>query len=36
MFFYRDAEIDIANDIDGWEVGTFFGTKVFKTVPDHM
>ena len=28
----RDAEEDLTKDVEGWEVGTWFGHKIFKTV----
>ncbi len=30
----RDAEEDLMKDVEGWEVGTYFGEPVFKTIPD--
>merc|ERR1712004_601183 len=30
----RDAEEELMADTEGWEVGTWFGQKVYKTVPD--
>ena len=30
----RDAEIELMADVEGWEVGTWFGQKVYKCVPD--
>lgn len=32
----RDAEVDLMADVKDWEVGTWFGEKVYKTVPDNM
>merc|ERR1711993_146102 len=32
----RDAEEDLFSDVPDWEVGTFYGTPVYKTVPDSM
>ena len=32
----RDAEIELMADVEDWEVGTWWGQKVYKTVPDHM
>ena len=28
--FYRDAEEKLMADVEGWEVGTFYGHKVYK------
>ena len=28
----RDAEEEVMKDVEGWEVGTWFGHKVFKTI----
>ena len=30
----RDAEIDLMKDVDDWEVGSWFGIPVFKTIND--
>ena len=30
----RDAELDLMADVPEWECGTWYGQKVFKTVPD--
>lgn len=30
----RDAETDVMAHVPGWEVGTYFGQPVYKTVPD--
>ena len=32
----RDQEEDLFSDVPDWEVGTFYGTPVYKTVPDSM
>ena len=29
----RDKEADLMKDVAGWEVGTYFGTPVFRTLP---
>ena len=31
---HRDAEEELMADTEGWEVGTWFGQKVYKTVPE--
>merc|ERR1712241_1295514 len=31
---HRDAEEELMADTEGWEVGTWFGQKVHKTVPE--
>merc|ERR1711913_43256 len=33
---HRDAEEELMSDTEGWEVGTWFGQKVYKTVPDNQ
>merc|ERR1712024_163351 len=30
----RDAEEKLMKDVEGWEVGTFYGHKVYKTIGD--
>ena len=32
---HRDAEEELMADTEGWEVGTWFGQKVYKTVPEN-
>merc|ERR1711881_164518 len=33
----RDAEEKLMSDVEGWEVGTFYGHKVYKTLkPDEL
>merc|ERR1711997_190414 len=32
----RDAEIELMEDVPGWECGTYYGIPVYKTVPDEM
>ena len=32
----RDAEVELMADVEDWEVGTWWGQKVYKTVPDHL
>lgn len=32
----RDAEVDLMSDVKDWEVGTWFGEKVYKTVPENQ
>ena len=32
----RDQEEDLFSDVPDWEVGTFCGTPVYKTVPDSL
>merc|ERR1712012_1260340 len=32
----RDREEDLFSDVPDWEVGTFYGTPVYKTVPDSL
>jgi len=32
----RDAEEKLMADVEGWEVGTFYGHKVFKTLGDDL
>jgi len=32
----RDQEEDLFSDVPDWEVGTFYGTPVYKTVPDSL
>ena len=29
-YVYRDAEEKLMADVEGWEVGTFYGHKVYK------
>ena len=31
-----EAEKDLMSEVPDWEVGTWWGLKVFKTVPDEM
>ena len=31
----RDYEAELMKDVPGWEVGTWFGQKVYKTTPDN-
>lgn len=30
----RDAETELMKDVEGWEVGTWYGHKVYKTIGD--
>ena len=30
------AEEDLMKDVEGWEVGTWYGEKVYKTCPDRL
>jgi NADH dehydrogenase (ubiquinone) 1 alpha subcomplex subunit 13 len=32
----RDAEEDLMKDVEGWEVGTWFGEPIYKTVRDEL
>merc|ERR1711874_591085 len=32
----RDAEEKLMADVEGWEVGTFYGHKVYKTIGDQL
>merc|ERR1719378_460811 len=32
----RDAEEKLMKDVEGWEVGTFYGHKVYKTIGDKL
>ena len=32
----RDAEEKLMSDVEGWEVGTFYGHKVYKTLGDQL
>jgi len=32
----RDAEEKLMKDVEGWEVGTFYGHKVYKTIGDQL
>ena len=32
----RDAEVELMADVKDWEVGTYYGEKVYKTVPDEL
>ena len=32
----RDAEEDLMKDVEGWEVGTWYGEKVYKTCKDEL
>merc|ERR1712126_624862 len=32
----RDAEEKLMKDVEGWEVGTFYGHKVYKTIGDDL
>ena len=32
----RDAEEDLMKDVEGWEVGTWYGEKVYKTCKDDL
>ena len=30
----RDAEADLMKDVPGWEVGTWYGEPIYKTMTD--
>ena len=30
----REAEAELMKDVEGWEVGTYFGQPVYRTLPD--
>merc|ERR1719378_1576399 len=32
----RDAEEKLMKEVEGWEVGTFYGHKVYKTIGDQL